>query len=208
MNLISVSRSAFLFVGVSLLAAAGVANAQGMPPLPGPAEIEQRIQDEIEKLPSVKSEHELITIEYKQLPTDPNTFVKQAAGGAAPPGMDIDQLIKQFTPMARPFIAKAATTIGTLQTTKDLKYGRLTLKAETIYDFGIVLVKDSPVGVVIGGGELKKPVQLKLKRKGNKENHDVHGVEAEPAKKNDDSKINLVIFFNQLRGTAGPFKVK
>ncbi|MFC1705388.1 hypothetical protein ACFL59_01030 [Planctomycetota bacterium] len=198
----------WLLGAAMVIVTAQVCVAQGMPRMPTPQEIEKRIQEEFDKLPTEKVEHEVIAIEYKAMPTDPHEIVKKAVGNQLPPGMNVDQAIKQFMPMARPYVEKWAAKLGSMTVSKEVKYKSLKLKPDQKYDFGLVLDQLTPIGIQIGGGNLKAPVKLPLKRKKPERKYDTMFVEVVPAKKGKQDKLNIQVGFGEILGAAGAFKVK
>lgn len=149
-------------VGLCVLVLGGVAVAQ-VPQMPTPEEIEARIEKEMDKLPTIKVEDDVLEISYKQVPSDPKEIVKKAAGGQLPPGMDPEQAIKMYMPLARPYIAKAFGTIGKLKVKQDVKINSKKLPAGD-YVFGLIMEGEYPVGVLISSETLRKPLKLPLKR--------------------------------------------
>ena len=90
---------------------APAARSQGVPPggMPSKAEIEKRIQEELDKLEDKTSEVEGVKLTYKPIPANPVDVIK--ASGQVPPGVDPDQAAKQFGPMAKPYIEKYMRTM-------------------------------------------------------------------------------------------------
>jgi len=187
---------------------ASTAFAQGMPQMPTPQEIDRRIQEEMDKLPVRKVEHEVMTIEYREMPTDITELVKRAAGGQVPQGVNIDQLMKQYMPMARPYVEKHAAKLGTVKVTKSVKCKSLTLKPDEIYDFGLVLDGTVPIGILIGGPTLKAAAKIPLKGMKNDQTFDPMEVRVEAASEKSDKKLNVVVGFAAVLGAAGTFDAK
>ncbi|MHC4390467.1 MAG: hypothetical protein ACYS22_04020 [Planctomycetota bacterium] len=190
-----------------LVMPAAIATAQGMPPMPTPEEIDQRIQAELDKLPMATVECEAFTIEHKVVPTDFLQLVKQAAGGQIPPGMNADQLAKQYLPMARPYIEKHLGKIGTLTAKKTVKLKSLKLKEGEVYDFGLLFKDMLPYGIQFAGGDLKKAARLPLKRGKGQVKVDPIVIEVVPDKKSD-KKLSILVKFAEIEGVAGKFKVQ
>jgi len=137
----------------------GGANA-GAAGLPTKAEIEKKIKEQLDALPERTTELGRVKIIYKPVPCDPAEVIKNS--GQIPQGMNPDQAVKQFLPMARPYIEKYMLEIGKLVTDVELKTktGKL-VPAE--YTFGLIMDDMNPIGLLIQGKTLKSPMKLPMK---------------------------------------------
>lgn len=190
------------------LLGADLAVAQQMPQLPPREEIERKVEEELAKLPVLKAESEHLVIEYKEMPTDPISVAKRVAGGQVPAGIDPEIVAKQALPMIRPIIEKYAAKLGTLTAKSDLKYRGKTLAKDQVYDFGLIMDGLRPVGILLSGGDLKRPLKLPLKpARGKHDPVDPMKVEVVPHPR-DDGKLYVQVGFAEVLGAAGPFKVK
>jgi hypothetical protein len=149
-------------LGLALLAPAP-ARSQQMPPggMPSKAEIEKRIQEELDKLPDESSELEGVKLTYKGVPSNPADVVR-SAGGQLPPGTNPDAAAKQFGPMARPYIEKYLGKVGKLKVDREFKQKSAKIGPGE-YVLGLVMDDLTPVAVTISGGSLKAPVQAPIK---------------------------------------------
>lgn len=191
-----------------VLLLADVAAAQAPPGgfnMPSKEEIEKRVKEEMDKLPSETTEIDGVKIEYKAVPTDPLEIVKRS--GQLPPGMNPDQAAKQFLPLARPYVEKNMAEIGTLTCTRDVTLKSLKLKAGTYtFGLGVDMTELVPITVIFSGGDLKKPVALPLKRGAAKTPHDTLKVELAGVKKKDD-EFTIGVGFAKVDALAGNFKM-
>jgi hypothetical protein len=175
----------------------------GMPKIPTREEIEKRIKAELEKLPKVTAEHGGVKITYREVPSDPAELIKR--GIQIPPGMNVDQLVKQYGPMVQPIINKHMQEIGTLETTATLRY-RSKKIPEGSYTFGVVFNNITPTGLLIQGGKLKKPVGIALKRKATKQPVRALQIQMKEEKKKKDY-FRIYLGFHLTVGKTDKFKI-
>ncbi len=195
---------------VVVLGLASAAEAQappggGYPQMPSKEEIERRIKEEMDKLPSETAEIEGVTITYKAVPTDPLEIVKQS--GQLPPGQNPDQAAKQFLPLARPYIEKNMAEIGTLVATREVKIKSVKLKPGS-YTFGVSVDMTDliPVAVLISGGDLKKPLAVPLKNGAAKSPYATLKIEL-TTPKSSTSEFVIGVGFAKVLGVAGKFSL-
>jgi hypothetical protein len=133
------------------------AGAAGMP---SKEEIEKKIKEQFDALPERVAELGRVKITYKPIPTNPIDIVQGL--GPLPQGMKPEQAVKQFMPLARPYIDKYMAEVGKLITDVDLKTkaGKL---APAEYTFGLVMDELRPVAIRLTGKSLKSPMTLPLK---------------------------------------------
>jgi len=189
----------------TLLFTPSLAHAQGMPPMPTREQIEARVQEELDKLPTKTVENDLFSLVYKELPTDPIEYAKQAAGGQIPPGIDPNVVAKQALPFVRPVIAKYAQALGTLTPKVNLKLKSKKLSEGTAYTFGLVMNGMKPLGIVLSGGDLKRALKVAFRRGRQSPPANPMRVELIPDKRKKD-RCRIHVAYAELLGEIGPFK--
>jgi hypothetical protein len=159
---------------------AGTAFAQGGlggAGMPSEDEIRAKVQQVLDASPEAIIEIEgIVKITYKAIPTDPAKVAEllgqQMQGGQQlPPGMDIEQLAKQYAPQITVFLNEALTNLGTFEALVPLK-----VKSKRIpvgkWPMGIEFDGDRPAAIAIRGTEDEplpddnKPIGLRLKTRG------------------------------------------
>lgn len=193
---------------VIVLGLASVAEAQappggGYPQMPSKEEIEKRIKEEMDKLPTETAEIEGVKITYKAVPTDPLEIVKQS--GQLPPGQNPDQAAKQFMPLARPYIEKNMAEIGSFVAEREVKFKSVKLKPGT-YTFGVSVDMTDlvPVAVLISGGDLKKPIAIPLKNGAAKSPYATLKIELTTSKSSANDFV-IGVGFAKILGVTGKF---
>ncbi|GIW71786.1 MAG: hypothetical protein KatS3mg102_1328 [Planctomycetota bacterium] len=198
------TRRVAIHAAATLLALglAAPARAQGGP-MPTPAEIERRIKQEIERLPSATATNDALAIRYKQVPTDPKEVIRRAvAAGQLPPGIDPDQAVQQFLPVARPYIEKAMGEIGTVKVLRPLAYRSQKLPAGE-YVFGLLMQGVQPIGIRIADARTGAELRIPLRSGRAAEPHPVLLVELDPSRSGGKPAHEVRIGFDRLEGRAG-----
>jgi hypothetical protein len=120
------------------------------------------------------SPEETITVEgvcritYKKVITDPQRVAQalgQQMGGQIPAGVDIDQYIRAYTPQITEMLNEFLADFGKFEALVDLK-----VKSKRIprgeYRIGLVFEGERPLALMVSGGELRRPVDIRLKTRG------------------------------------------
>lgn len=117
------------------------------------------------------SPEETITVEgvcritYKKVMTDPQRVAQalgQQMGGQVPAGVDIDQYIRAYQPQITELLNEFLADFGKFEALVDLK-----VKSKRIprgeYRIGLAFEGERPLAFIISGGELRRPVDIRLK---------------------------------------------
>jgi hypothetical protein len=156
--------------------------SNGMPQMPSKQEIEKHIKDYLDSCSTADAEWQKVKISYKQIPSDPTEVLKST--GALPQGAKGDAAMKQFMPMARPYIDKYMGELGTFTNDVEVSVGKVKL-APAQYTFGLVVQDLAPVQIKITGKGLKAPVTVPLKASAAKTPYAKLAIEVKEGKKDD-----------------------
>jgi hypothetical protein len=198
-------KAKLLFITASLCLTSSVCFAQG---IPSPAEIDERVKKALEDLDDTTTEiAEVLKLTYKAVPADPKKLAQMATGGSLPPGVDIDQVAKQYGPMIQATLAKHLRVAGTLEALQDLK-----VKSKKIpvgkHKFGFAFKGQNIVALVVYpeiDGKKKKPIIIKIKSKRIKAPQALKIELEEDSKKPERIKFKLA-FLYQIGKSSGYFK--
>jgi hypothetical protein len=142
--------------------------AQGFPggALPSPQEIDKRVKEEIDKLPDTIATLEgVVTFTYKAVPSDPKEIAKQVGNSSGlPPGIDIDQVSKQYAPMIQGMLTKHLATAGTLEAHRAIKVRSKTIPVGK-HRFGFTFKGQMIAAIIVRIEGKKKPIKIDLKSK-------------------------------------------
>lgn len=160
------------------LASAAFAQAPGGMGLPSEDEIRRRVQQVMDASPeeTIKIEG-IVEIKYKKVPTDPAKIAEilgeqlKNEGKQLPPGVDIEQIARQYQGQISRFLNEALANLGTLEAKVPLKMRSKRIPVG-VWKLGIAFEGDRPVAIVISGTEdnrlpdENKPVAIRLKTRG------------------------------------------
>ena len=165
--------------------------------MPSKQEIEKKVKEYLDGLPATDAEWQKIKITYKPVPSDPAEVIKGT--GAVPAGGKADAAVKQYMPMAKPYIEKSMAEIGKLTNEPEFTAGKTKIVAGE-YEFGIVLNDLTPVAIKISGKTLKAPAQVPLKATPAKTPYAKLAIEIKEGKK--EGEFTIEVGFGAVLGTA------
>lgn len=184
----------------------GSGGGSGAGGMPSKQEIEKKIKEYLDSLPDREAEMGRIKVIYKPVPSDPAEIIK--ATGQIPAGANVDQAVKQYLPLARPYIAKALGEIGKLIADIEFKYKSSKL-VPAEYVFGVVLDESAemiPVAIRLSGKTLKAPVTIPLKPTQATQPYASLTVELKAGKK--EGEFSIEVGFGKVLGIASKLELK
>lgn len=191
-----------LLITASLCFLSSPAFAQG---LPSPKEIDRRIKEGLAQLPDTTAELEgVLKFTYKAIPSDPKKVAELAgAGQGLPPGVDIDQIAKQYGPMIQAKLNQHLQVAGTLEAFQEVKVKSKKIP-EGKHKFGFVFKGQTIAGMVVYVG--KKKILLKFKSKGVKKPAEELKIVVERDKKKSERVHVGLTFLKQVSKSREYFK--